>query len=37
MTQAEIQQMIDEAESHRSEPNGVVQIEDFMQILKTQS
>lgn len=28
--------MIDEAESHKNERNGVVQIEDFMQILKNQ-
>ena len=36
MTSAELQQMIDEAESHKSDPNGVVSIDDFMQILKTQ-
>ena len=33
MTQAELQFMIDEAESHKSEPSGVVSIEDFMGIL----
>ena len=37
MTSAELQQMIDEAESYKSEPNGVVQIDDFMHILKTQT
>ena len=36
MTGEELQQMIDEAESHRADKNGVVQIEDFMQILKNQ-
>ena len=36
MTSAELQQMIDEAESHKNEPNGVVQIEDFMHILRNQ-
>ena len=33
MTQAELQFMIDEAESHKSDPTGVVSIEDFMGIL----
>lgn len=37
MTQAELQFMIDEAESHKSDPTGVVQIDDFMQILKSQN
>jgi len=36
MTSAELQQMIDEAESHKNEPNGVVLIEDFMHILRNQ-
>ena len=36
MTVDELQQMIDEAESHKAERTGVVQIEDFMQILKDQ-
>ena len=36
MTGEELQQMIDEAESHRADKSGVVQIEDFMQILKNQ-
>ena len=36
MTSAELQTMIDEAESHKSDPSGVVQIEDFMQILRSQ-
>ena len=30
MTNAELQQMIDEAESHKAEPTGVVMMEDFM-------
>ena len=33
MTQAELQYMITEAESHKSEPSGVVSIDDFMGIL----
>lgn len=37
MTSAELQQMIEEAESYKPEGTGVVQIEDFMNILKTQS
>jgi len=37
MTGAELQQMIEEAESHKSDANGVVMMEDFMNILKTQS
>ena len=37
MTGAELQQMIEEAESYKQEATGVVQIEDFMNILKTQS
>ena len=37
MTQAELQFMTDEAESHKSDPTGVVQIDDFMQILKSQN
>ena len=37
MTGAELQQMIEEAESYKPEATGVVQIEDFMNILKTQS
>ena len=38
MTSAELQQMIDEAESHKpqSEKMGVVGIDDFMQILRNQ-
>ncbi len=36
MTSAELRQMIEEAESNKSDPSGVVTIEDFMQILKTQ-
>lgn len=36
MTSAELQTMIDEAESHKSDPTGVVQIDDFMQILRNQ-
>ena len=36
MTAEELQQMIDEAESHKQEKTGVVMIEDFMQILKNQ-
>ena len=30
----ELQTMIEEAESHKAEPTGVVQIDDFMQILR---
>ena len=28
--------MIEEAESHKAEPTGVVQLDDFMQILRNQ-
>ena len=36
MTSAELQQMIDEAESHKAQLEGVVGIDDFMQILRNQ-
>jgi len=28
--------MIEEAESHKADPTGVVQLDDFMQILRNQ-
>ena len=28
--------MIEEAEAHKNEPTGVVQLDDFMQILRSQ-
>ena len=36
MTSDELQQMIDEAEAGKSDPTGVVQLDDFMSILKDQ-
>ena len=36
MTSDELQQMLDEAEAGKAEPTGVVQLEDFMSILKDQ-
>jgi len=36
MTSDELQQMIDEAESGKADPTGVVQIDDFMHILRDQ-
>ena len=36
MTSDELQQMIDEAEAGKNDPTGVVQLDDFMSILKDQ-